>query len=174
MSSYGNLINFQLGDIRSTSLDEKVAAVISLFHVVSYLVEDRDIKLAFKNVRNHLNVNGLFFFDFWYKPAVINGGPEYREKEMENSHFHVFRKSIPDHSLDKNLIVVNFEVEVTDKKTQQKEYLAEKHPMRYLEVEEINSFLKDSGFEMVLAEEWLIKEKPSEKTWGVAILARAI
>ena len=59
------------GDIRDISLDRKFDAVISLFHVISYQITNKDLDLVFENVWKHLNKGGLFLFDFWYSPAVL-------------------------------------------------------------------------------------------------------
>lgn len=173
-SIFKNQLTFQTGDIREKNLQKKSDAVVSLFHVVSYLTQDHDVMAAFKNARAHLNPDGLFFFDFWYKPAVLHFVPEYREKTMENNKYHVFRKSIPEHLPQENKVNVRFEVEVTDKLSGAKEFLKETHPMRYFDIAEIEIFLNQCGFELVHSYEWLTKNRPTQKSWGVAVLARVL
>ena len=47
--------------------------IILFFHVINY----------FKTAREHLNSNGLFVFDVWYAPCVLNEKPEKRERFLK-------------------------------------------------------------------------------------------
>ena len=62
----------QVGDITNVNLNKEFDNIISLFHVVSYLTSNYDIKNLFLNANKHLKKGGLFIFDIWYSPAVLN------------------------------------------------------------------------------------------------------
>jgi SAM-dependent methyltransferase len=73
------------GDISNTFLDTKFDAVISLFHVISYLTENDSILNCFKITNKHLEVGGLFIFDAWYTPAVLTQQPSNKIKKLKTN-----------------------------------------------------------------------------------------
>ena len=54
---------------------ETFDAVISLFHVVSYQSSNQDLQDCFATAKHHLRRGGVFVFDCWYGPAVLNDLP---------------------------------------------------------------------------------------------------
>jgi SAM-dependent methyltransferase len=58
-------LHFKVGDMRRIDLNREYDAVVSLFHVISYVIRDNDLEATFRQVRRHLNVGGVFIFDFW-------------------------------------------------------------------------------------------------------------
>ena len=46
--------------------------------------------------------------------------------------------------------------------------------MRYLFPDEIGAFLKESGFEVIHEEQWMTGSVPSDKTWYVTYIAKAL
>lgn len=76
-------------DITNFKIDRKFDAVISLFHVISYIIDNESLMKVFSNASNNLNSGGLFMFDVWYSPAVYYQKPETRIKKVENDeNFH--------------------------------------------------------------------------------------
>src|SRR5450432_961599 len=55
----------QVTDITDFELNKKYDAVISLFHVVSYLTKNAALINTFRNAYKHLNDKGIFLFDVW-------------------------------------------------------------------------------------------------------------
>ena len=164
-------LSFQVGDIRQIHLDEKFDAVISLFHVISYLPENADIQKTFDNVCRHLRPGGLFLFDFWYGPAVLAQKPEVREKELEDDVIRVQRTACPEMKCDKNQVYVHYDLVIQEKKTSQVQKVNETHPMRYLFLPEIRQFLQDARLKFLFAEEWMTGKPPGPNTWGVCCAA---
>jgi SAM-dependent methyltransferase len=164
-------LSFSKGDARSFRHKEKFDAVISLFHVASYQVSNEDVEAYFETASGHLNKGGVFIFDFWYGPAVLTTPPDVRVRRLENENIKVTRIAEPEHLPEENKVIVNFQINVTDKKTNAVEELAESHPMRYFFLPEMSMFLKNSGFTSWTSEEWITGEKPGLDTWGVTIIA---
>lgn len=163
-------INCEVGDVRTFRAGRKFDAVISLFHIVSYQTTDEDVLNFFETAAFHLDSNGIVIFDVWYKPAVLAQVPEKRVKKLENDEIKVIRYCTPNLIAEKSVVEVNYTIEITDKATNEKEALKEVHPMRYFSSEEIENFAKKKGFKIVLAQEWLTKNKPSDNTWGVCFV----
>jgi SAM-dependent methyltransferase len=63
------------GDIATTTGKGIYDAVLSLFHVMSYQVESFQLLQVFQNAIKHLDIGGMFIFDFWYSPAVCEQRP---------------------------------------------------------------------------------------------------
>jgi SAM-dependent methyltransferase len=163
-----------IGDIAYFTLNEKFDCVISMFHVLSYLTKNNDLLSCFSKVNDHLNKNGLFIFDFWYGPAVLFQKPEIRIKEIEDSSIHVKREAIPRINTLKNVVDVNFNIDVFEKHSGRNEYFQELHPMRYFFIPELEFIGEQSGFKLIKAEELMTCNAPSESTWGVCVTFKKI
>jgi SAM-dependent methyltransferase len=171
-----NVVGFNpiLGDISSFELPQQFDVAVSLFHVISYLTENTSLINCFKTVHQHLNPDGVFMFDVWYSPAVYHQKPETRIKRLENDTIEIVRLAESKMELDNNVVEVNFEVIIKDKATHTTESITEKHLMRHFSIPEIKMLAAFTGFEVVLTEEFLTENTPSEDTWGVCFLLKKI
>ncbi|MBI4929793.1 MAG: class I SAM-dependent methyltransferase [Bacteroidetes bacterium] len=167
-------IDFRVGDVRTIQLNKKFDAVISLFHVACYQNSDHDLISYFNTAANHLNTKGVFIFDVWHGPAVLSDPPVYKTKEAENDELKIFRKTSPVMHKEKNIVDVNFSLEVKYKKTGTISKVDEKHSMRYLFPDEIKNIIKYSNLELLSSEQWMTGATPSDKTWYVTYVARKI
>ncbi|HXB40143.1 MAG TPA: class I SAM-dependent methyltransferase [Bacteroidia bacterium] len=165
-------ISFDKGDIRSFTNEKKYDAAISLFHVISYMTSDNDLKSAIITAKKHLNPKGLFIFDCWYGPGVLHDKPVTRIKKFENREIAVKRHSVPEMFPEKNVIDVHFEINIHNKKTSEDIKLNETHSMRYLFTDELKNILEQNGFEIICAEEWMTKNELSEKSWNACYVCR--
>ena len=159
-----------IGDISTFELNQKFDTVVSLFHVISYLTHNHNLLNCFKNAHNHLNTNGLFIFDVWYSPAVYIQKPETRVKRMENDLIKVTRIAESTMHTDKNVVDVNFDVNILDKQTGKSETLQETHPMRHFSIPEMEIIAMQTGFKILKHEEFLTGNNTSEHTWGVCFV----
>lgn len=166
-------LSFYLGDIRTYRVNRKFDAVISIFHVASYQTETEDLIKYFKTAREHLNKDGLFIFDCWWGPAVLSQKPEKRVKRLENDEISIVRHANPVIYPSRNVVDVNYEIKITDKKTGVIESINEIHSMRYLFTPEIKFLLKQCGLKPVHSEEWLSSKDPGFDTWGVCFIVKA-
>jgi SAM-dependent methyltransferase len=165
--------SFQLGDARSFDLGQKFDAVISLFHVMSYQAGPGELQAALKCARQHLDLSGLFLFDFWYGPAVLAQKPERRERVAESARFHVKRTASPVIREDLHVVDVHYEFDVTNKETGSFRRIEEVHPMRYLMPNDVSEIGKDSGFTCVALHAWMSELQPDESSWSAFALLRA-
>lgn len=167
-------VHFQLGDVRNFSSSERFDTILSLFHVVSYQNSNQDLKDTLRVANNQLSMGGVFIFDFWYGPCVLTERPEERTKIIENSKVKVIRQATPTIRYNDNVVEVKYTVNVTDKQTNHSEDLSEVHKMRYFFFPELTQFLELCGFSVLDFHEWMTKKMPSEKTWGVTIVAKKV
>lgn len=160
------------GDLRSIRTGEKYDAVISLFHVVSYLNSNEDLGLAFETAAAHLLPGGLFLFDFWYGPAVLTQRPEVRVRRLSDDDWTVTRIAEPELRSRENIVDVNYSLFIEEKGSGAITSLRETHSMRYFFVSELSA-LAANWFEPLDTRAWLSDGPPDTTTWsGFAIMAR--
>ena len=124
-------IDFSVADIRKFEPEKKYDAVISLFHVMSYQNSNEDIRATFQSARKALERDKLFWFDLWYGPGVLTDPPVVRVKEVEDDQYRLVRIARPVMYDERNMVDVNYEVLIIDKKTNITKTIKEVHSMRY-------------------------------------------
>lgn len=164
----------QVADITNFKLKEKYDVVLSLFHVISYLTSNEELIAAFLSAHKHLNKNGVFLFDVWYSPAVYEQRALPRIKKIQNKEIAITRMAQPLMDQDNNIIEVKYNIFAKDLDTGETTEIFENHPMRHFSIPEIKLLAKLTGFEIVKVEEFLTKNKPSNKTWGVCFILKKI
>jgi len=169
-----NGLTVSQGDVRTARLEASFEAVISLFHVISYLPKNDDILQAFTTARNHLEKGGVFIFDAWYGPAVLTDRPAVRVKRIENEAAELTRIAEPTMYADKNTVQVDFTIFLKDKTTNVIKPFSEVHHMRYVFTPEMHDLLSQSGFDLIHTEEWMSGRPLDYDTWGACFVARAI
>lgn len=163
--SISEKLSFYEGDIRNYESSKKFDAIISLFHVISYMTSNTDLNQAFTTVSKHLKSNGIFIFDCWHGPGVLYDKPIKRTKTFENEKIQITRVATPGLFPDKNCVDVNFDINILNKSTNNIEKLHEIHCMRYLFMEELNNMANKHGLEIIHAEEWLTKKSLTKQSW---------
>lgn len=163
-------LSFKHGDVRNYRANKKFDVVTSLFHVINYQTENIDLEAMFETVFWHLNSGGIFIFDAWYGPAVLNFKPEKRIKILEDDFLKVERTANPEIYLNENVVDVNYNINIIDKLTNETDIIQETHKVRYLFKPELEYFMDKNGFKLIEAKEWLTSAEPSEDTWGVCFV----
>ena len=156
------------GDIRAFNLDEQFDAVVSLFHVISYLTADEEVKSCFDSTHRHLKPGGVFLFDVWHTPAVIKLKPESRVKRIITENINVVRHAEPV-IVDERVVEVTYDI-VIDPIDGNYQIVQEKHLLRHFTKDEIESFATKAGFMLMKAEEFYTGNSPSQDTWGVCYI----
>lgn len=163
-----------LGDFRDYDHGSIVDVVMALFHVVSYLVTDRDLEKGFANARRHLLPGGLFVFDVWHEDAVVNQVPEVRVKRISVEGLDIVRVAEPNWNKDDRVVVVNYTIFAKQEADSSWDMTTESHPMRYFGVGELEGLATAHRFEVCTMEETLTGAAPSEDSWGITAVLRAV
>jgi SAM-dependent methyltransferase len=167
--------NLICGSASNFNFDIKFDIIISLFHVMSYQVETKDLEKVFKNVKEHLVDNGLFIFDFWYGPAVLSDPPTVRIKRLEDKEIKITRIAEPVMHYNENFVDINYEMILENKNMHVIEKINETHKMRYLFLPEIKKLAADNGLKFVDAYQWLDFSSLSEHSWyGLVVLTNVM
>ena len=165
-------VEYEVNDISRFSLSHRFDVALSLFHVVSYLTDNKSLLSTFQNVARHLNHNGLFIFDVWYSPAVYFQQPETRVKRLDNEQIRIIRLAEPQVHSRENVIDVNYELIIENKQDHSCSTLTEKHPMRHFSEPEVGLLAECTGFTLIHSEEFLTGTVPSPQTWGVCFIVQ--
>jgi SAM-dependent methyltransferase len=155
------------GSIESFKTGCKYDAILAIFHVLSYITEQRTIEQVFNNANQHLNAGGAFLFDFWYTPAVVRQGIENRLKHLIIGDTEIYRFA-ESTTVAENIVEVKYTYIYINEHRYAKVF-EEKHMMRHFTIPEIEKYATDSGFRIIDAEEWLTSANPSPSTWGVCM-----
>lgn len=132
--------------------EKKFDAVVSLFHVMSYVTLEDDLLEVLKSAYSHMKEGGIFFFDFWHGPGVLCDPPVVRNKVMENDDVQVIRISTPECNYSDNIVKVNFQIDIMEKSTQKISHIEENHTLRYYFFPELRHLSKLAGFSEVAGE----------------------
>jgi len=165
-----NTLEYHLGDIRSFRAGKKFDSVISLFHVMSYQISNKDLVDAFKTAHFHLEPDGAFIFDCWYGPGVLTDRPAVRVKALEDDRLKVTRIAQPVMKANENVVDVNYQIFIRDKENNTTEEISETHRMRYLFEPEVQELLAQAGFTLESSEEWLSAASLDFSSWNAVFV----
>jgi len=165
-------LSFSHSNISDLNLNKNFDVVVSLFHVMSYQNSNEELIKAFEVAKNHLKDDGIFIFDFWYGPAVLTDLPNTRVKRLENENIKVTRIAEPILYAQKNIVDVNYDVFIEDKKSKEIIEKKEIHKMRYFFDTELGIICSQVGFEVLKKYEWMSDKCPDFKSWNVVWIAR--
>ena len=170
LSQEENLLCSRASDF---SFGHKFDVIVSLFHVMSYQTCNNELNKVFENVSNHLNKDGLFIFDFWYGPAVLTDPPVVRIKRLEDDEVNITRLTEPALRENENIVDVNFELLLEDKKTREISKFKETHNMRYLFLPEIINYCELNDLKLIKSYEWMTENNLSNNSWyGVVVIKK--
>jgi len=167
-------LRFIKGDIRKARLNQTFDVILSLFHVMSYQVNNEDLKAAFLTAQSHLKNGGIFIFDCWYGPAVLSVRPEVRIKNAENTAVKLTRIAEPKMLPDDNIVEVDYRLFICNKNSIKMTEIHEKHYLRYLFKPEIEYLLAEHQLKPIRCLEWMTNRSPGFDTWSVCFINRAI
>jgi SAM-dependent methyltransferase len=164
-------VEFFAGDITKFKADYGYHAVVSLFHVFSYLTTEKSLQKAFACSFNNLRPGGVFLFDYWHGPGVLKDPPVTRTRCAENATLSVIRTSVPKQLSDSHLVELSLSLKITEKITNACELVEETYLLRYWFLEELERELKNSGFKDIGHYAWLTQSAPESETWQACTLA---
>lgn len=152
---------------------QKYDCIISLFHVLSYHNSNDEVDKMFKIASKNLNPGGIFIFDFWYGPGVLNDPPVVRVKEFETESEQILRIAQPATDFSRNIVSVNYRLLIKNKLTNLQREICETHNMRYFFEPELQFFAEKNQITNCKIFEWLTERAPEKNTWNGIIIGRA-
>jgi len=169
----GSKIRFVPTDMQELDLPKKDwDAAMCLFDSIGYLKSDAAVTNALTAIRNHLRPNGLFIFEFWHAPAMLNEYSATRVRRWKLDQVEVIRTSETTLDRDNCLANVNYTVNELGNDGTSRTF-RESHINRFFSVDEMRTLLCTANFEAVRFFAGFKKSDPiSEKTWHIVAVAR--
>ena len=164
----------QQGNITTVKMNKTYDVVLSLFHVMSYQITNKQLKDVFLNAANHLNKSGLFIFDFWYSPAVYNQKPTVRVKYVKNKEIEITRIAEPKNIIKKNRVDINYSLYIKNLHNEKVDVIKETHSVRHFSLQEIDIMCERYGFKRLVSEEFKTGKKINKHVWGPCVLLKKI
>jgi SAM-dependent methyltransferase len=140
-------VQFHQGDAKDFRLDRKFDVAAMFFAVLGYQHTNEAVLDTLKNIRSHLNDNGLFIFDVWHGPTVLIEKPNAKVKKINLGDIELIRLVEPVLDEENNRVVCNYlwwlcrGGQIISK--------SETHLMRYFFPMEMKLFLKLAGFKLL-------------------------
>jgi SAM-dependent methyltransferase len=164
-------VQFLTGEVTSFRATDPVDAVISLFHVFSYLTTTEALRQAVECAFANLNSGGVFLFDYWHGPGVLKDPPAFRKKVAENGALHVVRTSVPTHFTEQHLVELRLSLHLTEKPTMTSYDVEESYTLRYWFLDELERALRISGFKDIQHYAWMTERAPAPESWQAVTIA---
>ena len=134
--------------------------------MLGYQVSDASLMETFHSVRSSLRTGGIFAFDFWHGPSVINKGCAPNEIQIETSDHRMARKSFPAILAEDSCLTIKQSYSIQNKKTEEYQNFDEVHKVRYFFENQLSSFLEKSGFEVIRFEAFMGHKSLQETDWA--------
>jgi SAM-dependent methyltransferase len=164
-------VQFQVGDITTFRASSNYDAVISLFHVFSYLTTEVALRQAAYCSFANLNPGGVFLFDYWHGPGVMKDPPAIRTKVAENAKLKAKRTATPQHLPNQHLVKLTLYLQVTDKDNGTTYDSEESYSLRYWFPDELKEAVKNAGFQKIQQYAWMTQSTPGQGEWQACTVA---
>jgi len=163
-------IRFIQEDIRKFNLGLTFDVAIAMFAVMSYQITNDDVLNTLCCVRNHLKPGGVFIFDVWFGPAVLNERPRERLNIVKHNEEKIYRLAQPSLDMIDQTVQVNYLLTGTGKGRK----IQESHRLRFFFYRELDLLARLSEMKCLAVHPFLSNDKkPTELTWSVSCIYQA-
>ncbi len=164
---------FEQGEITGLALSEQFDLVLMMFAVLGYQLTDAELAGALAAARAHTRPGGLFIFDLWYGPAVLDQGPTARRKEVPSPSGRLIRHADGRLDTEHNICQVDYRIERMDEGGAWERF-EETHRMRYFFAVELDNLVRRAGFAGFDLRRFPDYQRPADRTcWNALGIARA-
>lgn len=156
--------------ITDFNLQEKFDAVLTMAAVLGYQTYNQEVMSVFRCVRTHLDVGGLYMFDVWYGPTVLQTGVGERVKQVIAGDKKILRLSKG--TLHHSMNICRVQYQIWDNYGNE---FVEDHVMRYFFLPELKQMLELNNFQVIrIGQCPRIHADPSCDCWHIMVVAKAI
>ena len=72
----------------------------------------------------------------------------------------------------KNIVDVHFDVQITEKESDQQTRINELHSMRYFFIPELRLMAGQAGFHCIDFFKWMTEEQPKHDSWNIVVILK--
>lgn len=169
----GSQASIHHADARSFDLGQVFDAVICMFAVLGYILDNDGIAATFGNIRRHLKSGGIFIMDFWYGPAVLKIRPSTRVLKRQSDGLTLVRVASPFLDTVSQTVRIHYDLWAVDGSVLI-DRIEEDHVMRFFFAQEIRHFMDEAGLEWLGIHPFADLDKEiSENDWNGVVVGRA-
>jgi SAM-dependent methyltransferase len=167
-------VTFVEGDVRNFRTEQTFDAVLLMFAVLGYQVENADVLAALQTARHALKHGGLLVLDVWYGPAVLVMRPGDRVKIIPTEAGKILRAASGELDTRRQTCTVRYHLWRLEGNALTNE-ASEEHTMRYFFARELEFFFQQAGLKLESLTSFPDLERPAdETTWNVLAVGRAV
>jgi SAM-dependent methyltransferase len=108
--STGADLRFEQGDMVDYRDADSFDAVLMLFAVIGYQIDNDALRATFDTVRRNLRPGGLLILDCWYGPAVLADRPGERVKQLDHESGKLVRVARSELDVNRQLCTVHYDL----------------------------------------------------------------
>ena len=154
---------------------DKFDAIIAMFSSVDYLKDDLELDAFFGKVKEYLNKDGFFLFDFWNKNSVHKYLQPYKEQYYGKGLNSFIKRTSLSKFIDEDTVEVEFVVYnlYGDKEIDwNQKPIHEIHTLKVYDPEEMMINLKSNGFIVEMLPFMKRGEDITRKDWNIQVICR--
>ncbi len=156
-------------DLKKIRLKKRFDLVLSIFHVINYMIKENDLNSFFKTASFHLKKGGYLLFDTWYYPAVKYDPPKKIKKIFDDEYLIINRKALPK-KLSKKIYKIKYDISIFNKKNLKEMKFSEIHKIRAFDSKELNKISQKYNFKKTDNFAFLKKIHPNKNNWGAVFI----
>lgn len=160
-------------DLKKLKLQKKFDLVLSMFHVVNYMVKQFEINLFFNAASKHLNKGGILIFDTWYYPSIRHSPLQKTKKLLSDNFFKIIREGYP-FKVSKKIFDIKYCIEVINLKNLNNYTFTEKHRVRAFDIQELDKIAKKYDFKQVANYAFLKYTKPNKNSFAATMIYKKL
>ena len=160
-------------DLKKLKLLKKFDLVLSMFHVINYMVKQIDINLFFNTAYEHLNKGGILIFDTWHYPSIKHSPPKKTNNMYFENFFKIIREARP-FKIKKKIFDIKYFVNIFDLKNLNNYKFTEKHRVRAFDIKELDKIAKKYDFKQVANYTFLKFTKPNKNSFSAILIYKKI
>ena len=164
-------VKFERGDVTTYRAQPGRDAVVSLFHVFSYLTSIESLTQGIESAFASLNAGGVFLIDYWHGPGVVTDPPVIRKKAIENGPLKIEKTTVPELLSEEHLVRLKVSLRVSGQDSGAPEESEELYLMRYWFPDELEEAISRAGFSGVRHYSWMAQSQPEPTSWQACTVA---
>lgn len=147
-------------------------AAVCLFDSIGYLQTDEALHDAFGKIRDHLRTDGVFIFEFWHAPTMLNQYSPTRCRRWKTADGEVVRTSTTTLDPNKRLATVDYAVEEIRNDATRTTF-HEQHINRFFSRDEMKALISKAGFGCLKFFAGFDRSAPiTDDVWHIVAVAR--
>jgi len=154
-------VKFHVQDMQEMRLKRQFDCAISMFGALGYVHTYNGLVNVLSGLRQHLNDDGLFVFEFW-NVGGARPSPYQRWIEAKDEKTTLYRLSESNLDPLTNVITVDMKF-LTIKRDRHVETFKETHKMRCYTPAEMQQYLEGNGFKLLSVYDWDAEDKEQLK-----------